>query len=213
MRLLIETEILEEVIDDILIEEVLPELVGNPFSASRVPQSKRKIRSPRLGKSAGLTPDESPAAAKPGFLARLGRKLGLSKDWAQEVGKLSDTEVENDLLKPFDEEPPPVDGLQTGKWVPTPGDVYAYMTKKGSRALLKILGGTFGNDARGKAGLSVQRIGPGYANRGVLGIDQLTQRMRGKFEDEQTARQALAYSVASTMQEIRNRVKENLRNK
>jgi len=213
MKIIVENEKLEEIIDDILIEEILQELIGNPFSPpARAPTSSRMGSGRR--KKAGLSPmgDEEPAA-KPGFLARLGQKLGIGKDWEQEVEKLSDADKENEFAKPFEEEPPPVQGLETGEWVPSPGSVYAYITKTGKRAILKVLGGTFGNDARGKASLSVQRIGPGYANRGVLGVKQLADRLRGKFEDEETARKALALSVAATMQEVKQRIKENLRNK
>ena len=210
MKFKFENEKIDEIIDDILMEEVLDEIVGNPFKSVSAPRSGRMGSG---GKKVGLEPTEEPAPVKKGLLARLGQKLGIGKDWEKEMEKISDTEKEQEFAKPFDEEPPPIQGLETGEFIPKPGDVYAYMTKTGKRAIIKILGGTFGKDARGGASLSVQRIGPGYANRGILGVKQLADRMRGKFDDEETARKALALSVAATMQEMKTRIKENLRNK
>ena len=96
MKILVENERLEEIIDDILIEEILQELIGNPFSSSSAPTSARMGSGRR--KKAGLSPlpDEEPAA-KPGFLARLGQKLGIGKDWEKEVEKLLNERKENPI--------------------------------------------------------------------------------------------------------------------
>lgn len=184
------------------LEEAFLGGVGGAFSRAKKATSQRIFGKDR-GK--GLSPMGEPEEQPDNALARLGKKLGLSKDWAQIAQAIDPSEAEK-LDGQYKEAPPPVSKLGTG-FFPKLGDYYALVTKQGKKGIAKILGYGIGLADSPEPTLYIDAKGAGWRYKRTFGAATMERYLKGKFASEEEAEKAL---VATAQTQIAEMVKKRL---